>query len=216
MYNYFACVSCYEDGDVVKIKVQSNNMPNVCWQHNPKNPNIAKTATVEFEVMWNKNFKKPTETTPPYYYNYNYYTDFYTKDDASFVLCDIQRTDSSNMLYEIGSSYSHADQDPANSVWNLATWAGFSKMNIAIFNGLALGDQDAVATEWETMDRCMTHATPVSNLLHVHSLSPCAAGSNTEDDTLGSTSSKPGICGGDNDCSTMDYWKTNWVKPNLG
>ena len=165
--------------------------------------------------MWNKSFARdpvPAAPAPAYYYNYNYYTDFYTKDDASFVLCDIQRTDSSNMLYEIGSTYSHADQDAANKVWSLSTWAGFSKMNIAIFNGLALGDQDAVATEWETMDRCMTHATPVSNLLHVHSLSPCA-GSSSDDPTLGSAYLKPGICGGDNDCSTMDYWKTNWEKP---
>ena len=44
------------------------------------------------------------------------------------------------MIYDIYETYYNPEQDAAASVWNLATWAGFSRMNIAIFNGLALGD----------------------------------------------------------------------------
>ena len=35
---------------------------------------------------------------------------------------------------------------------SLTTWSGFGRHNIALFNGLALGDLDAVEAEGDTMD----------------------------------------------------------------
>jgi hypothetical protein len=54
-YDQFTCITCYTDADTTEqmIRVQSNNMPSVCWQHNPANPNVAKTASVDFRVKFN-------------------------------------------------------------------------------------------------------------------------------------------------------------------
>ena len=43
---------------------------------------------------------------------------------------------------------------------NIDTWAGIALDNIAIFNGLALGNLDAVETEKDTLDLCLTHSSP--------------------------------------------------------
>lgn len=43
---------------------------------------------------------------------------------------------------------------------NSDTTSGFAFDNISIFNGLALGNLDAVETEGYTMDYCLTHSSP--------------------------------------------------------
>ena len=68
------------------------------------------------------------------------------------------------------------------------TAAGFAISGGIIFNGLALGDLDAVENEVETMDDCLQHASPTGQLHH-HSLSPCTKASNVRSSTV-----KPGFC----------------------
>lgn len=57
------------------------------------------------------------------------------------VLCDVDRTDSSNMN-ELITFWKSGKTPKMNS------WAGFSKNNIALFNGLTTDELDAVAEEY--------------------------------------------------------------------
>ena len=83
-------------------------MPSVCWQHNPLSQNIAKPATVDFKVKWNHLMKDKWDATKKAY-NYNFYQDFYEKVNAEFILCDKDRTNKANMIYEIYSTYTGLD-----------------------------------------------------------------------------------------------------------
>ena len=55
---------------------------------------------------------------------------------------------------------------------SIDTWAGIALDNVPIFNGLALGNRDAVETESDTLDLCLTHSSP-QGVLHYHSLGTC-------------------------------------------
>ena len=65
-------------------------------------------------------------------YNYNFYNDFYEKTNAEFILCDKDRTNKANMIYEIYSSYTGLDYDAPNKIWSLENMAGFSRTNTLI------------------------------------------------------------------------------------
>lgn len=91
----------------------------------------------------------------------------------------------------------------------MTTWSGVGRTNIALYNALALGNLDAVILEGETMDLCMSHASPNNYAQHAHSLSPCLNGS----ELTGSTTTKPGACNDDGaDCFGTDYdfMSTGW------
>jgi len=79
------CVSCSETLGIVRVKVQSNGLPNHCFNSTVNN---AAPMENEWEVVWN-----PDVT------NINNYTttDFDSSAKTDEVLCDIQRTSSSNM-----------------------------------------------------------------------------------------------------------------------
>lgn len=99
-------------------------MPNSCWQTNTSNPNVADYVNVDFRVTWNADMTSVE--------NYQA-SDFASGSDIDNVLCDIQRTSSASMhstitYVEVGSSTS------------MSTWSGISKNNIALYNGLALGN----------------------------------------------------------------------------
>lgn len=88
----------------------------------------------------------------------------------------------------------------ASASTSMTTWAGISRINVAIFNGLAMGNLDAVEEEGETMDGYLSHASPTPFPQHAHSISPCAS------PTGGSTTVKPGTCDGDDDnCFPADF-----------
>jgi len=92
---------------------------------------------------------------------------------------------------------------------DMTTWAGVGRTNIALYNALALGNLDAVILEGETMDLCMSHASPNNYAQHAHSLSPCLNGS----ELTGSITAKPGACNDDGaDCFGTDYdfMSTGW------
>jgi hypothetical protein len=55
----------------------------------------------------------------------------------------------------------------------MTTTAGIAVTGGAIFNGLAAGNLDAVEGELDTLDKCLSHTSPMGDL-HYHSLSPCA------------------------------------------
>ena len=100
-------------------------------------------------------------------------------------------------------SISYSDDEGSTST---TTWAGVNSMNIAVFNGLASDDIDAMQTEAKTMDKCMTHAAPNSNAIHAHSISPCGC----QDESCDMTA-KPGACNDSGvDCTVSSFWYANW------
>ena len=120
---------------------------------------MAGALAVDFTVDFNKRMKDIN--------NYDF-DDFIDSADVDLVLCNINRTDKSNMHISI----TYLDDDGSTDT---STWSGINKNNIAIFNGLAQGNTDAMIAEATTMDKCLTHAAPTTNALHVHSVSPCTA-----------------------------------------
>lgn len=74
----------------------------------------------------------------------------------------------------------------------MTTQAGVAISGGSIFNGLAGGNVDAVENELDTLDNCLSHASP-NGQLHYHSLSPCIKAS-------GSTTVKPTLCKDNTNC----------------
>jgi hypothetical protein len=168
-------------------------MPNVCWETNTRNPNVANYVTVDFKVDWNPDMTNIV--------NYPA-SSFASSSDVDNVLCDISRTDDSNMP----STTTYKEYDSSTS---LRTWGGVSRGNIGLYNALALGNVDAVILEGETMDLCMSHASPNNYAQHAHSISPCMTGSAL----TGSTTTKPGACNENGaDCfgTNYDFMRTGW------
>jgi len=168
-------------------------MPNVCWETNTGNPNVANYVTVDFKVDWNPDMTNIV--------NYPA-SSFASSSDVDTVLCDIGRTNDSNMP----STTTYKEFSASTS---LMTWGGVSRGNIGLYNALALGNVDAVILEAETMDLCMSHASPNDNAQHAHSISPCMTGSAL----TGSTTTKPGACNDSGaDCfgTNFDFMRTGW------
>ena len=59
---------------------------------------------------------------------------------------------------------------------SMQTWAGFGRNNIALYNGLAMGNKDAVEVEGASFDGCYAHASSNNNAQHAHTISPCVNG----------------------------------------
>ena len=74
---------------------------------------------------------------------------------------------------------------------SMTTQSGTAVTGGIIFNGLALGNKDAVENEGSTMDECLSHTSPTGQL-HYHSLTPCKNG--------GSKTVKPVLCQTDPSC----------------
>ena len=128
------------------------------------------------------------------------------QDDITDILCDIQRTAASN----IGNSISYTAGSGATSI---DTAGGVGINGVLLFNGLALGNEDAVLNEVETMDLCLEHSSPQS-MLHHHSIGPCDGA----DTTVGSTTTKPGACvmGSGTECIDNGYMYAGWPTTSYG
>jgi len=125
-HDSYMCLACLTYNGEVKIRVQSNNMPNSCWQTNPNSPNVPDQVNVDFRVTWNADMTRV----------FNYFdADFATPADVDTVMCDIQRTNSANMH----SSITYVEVGDAV---NMNHWSGFTKNNVALYNGLSIGNQD--------------------------------------------------------------------------
>ena len=88
----------------------------------------------------------------------------------------------------------NAWSDYTNHAGSINTWAGIALDGVPIFNGLAAGNLDAVETEADTLDMCLTHSSP-QGTLHYHSLGACVAPTEqTSQSSHRSTSTVPGLC----------------------
>jgi hypothetical protein len=190
------CLACLTYNGEVKIRVQSNNMPNSCWQTNPNSPNVPDYVNVDFRVTWNADMTRVL----------NYLdADFATPADVDTVLCDIQRTSSANMH----SSITYVEVDNSTS---LEHWSGFTRNNVALFNGLTIANEDVLDTEADLLDGCLGQSSANDNVQHVHTISPCVNGSGVS----GSKTRKPGACAQDKDCFPEDnsYALGSWSTQN--
>lgn len=176
-HDYKMCVSCRDDSGTIKIKVQSNTYPSHCYGTS-NIPNYPNESTVAWESVWNPNVTG--------YINPLYAASVFTTSAATTsTLCDINITQKDNM--NASSSYQ-------NNAGSIDTWAGIALDNVAIFNGLAAGNLDAVQTEADTLDMCLTHSSP-QLVLHYHSLGVCVNNSvQTSNSSHRSTSTVPGLC----------------------
>lgn len=53
-HDYLMCITCFTAlTGKVRIRVQSNNMPNKCWESSSANPNVGDYVTVDFSTTWN-------------------------------------------------------------------------------------------------------------------------------------------------------------------
>jgi hypothetical protein len=71
------------------------------------------------------------------------------------------------------SVVSYKENKSGTSPSSMTTQSGIAITGGSIFNGLALGNRDAVEGEGDTMDECLSHTSP-SGQLHYHSITPCA------------------------------------------
>ncbi len=82
-------------------------------------------------------------------------TQFATAASTTEILCDIQRTSKAN----IPAAYGYNEGGVTNKD-SYATAAGLATTSLMVFNGLALGNVDAVVNESNGMDKCMEHPSP--------------------------------------------------------
>lgn len=72
----------------VRIRVQTNNMPNKCYEYNSADPNVPDYVAVDFTVAFNTKMKDIVNYTAD---------DIATQESIDFLLCDVNRTNKSNM-----------------------------------------------------------------------------------------------------------------------
>ena len=147
--------------------------------------------------------------------------DFDTSVKTDEILCDLQRTSSTNMNafsdYELISSrrmlqseqpsekfgWFGPDDPPAGGMGGggggeeLGTAVGIALTGGYIFNALAGGNVDAVENEGDTLDVCFSHSSP-TNEFHYHLWSSCWF----EGKGYFSTSDAPPLCRDEGNCAS--------------
>lgn len=176
------CVTCAENAGTVYITVQSNGLPNHCFTSTVNNPTSMER---EWSVVFNADVTDVQNYTE---------TDFDTSAKADELLCDLQRTSSSNMLdlvdYTITDSRRRLQPPPCHpnctgpgpddggnsggggGAEALGTAAGIGLSGAYIFNALDGNNTDAVESEGDTLDVCLNHPTPSSEF-HYHYWGAC-------------------------------------------
>lgn len=79
---------------------------------------------------------------------------FSSQAQTTTILCDIQRTGKTNIPQV--NMYT----TPGQTKDAYATASGVALDGVMIFNGLALGNVDAVMNEAKGMDNCLEHSSP--------------------------------------------------------
>ena len=143
------CVSCSTVDSVVYITAQTNGLPNHC--HNSTVNNNSASGS-EWTVTWNADMSGIENYAD---------ADFDTSAETDEVLCDIQRTSTSNL--NAATTFSGDDA---------VTAGGLAITGTYIYNALALGNADAVEGELETLDVCASHPSPQGNH-HYHYWGAC-------------------------------------------
>jgi len=134
---------CVDVSGTAFITVQSNSLPDHCFTASTAADNTPVATAFEFKVTWN------ALMTDADHYSAS---DFDSAAKTEEILCDIERTQASNMPDEITFTSDITDGG-ADEVW--ASAAGLGLDAVPLFNGLATGNVDAVENEIGTMDNCL-------------------------------------------------------------
>lgn len=193
-HNYYTCVTCYEDTvaetgiSTTMIRVQSNNLPNKCWQQNAVGTNIPVYTAVDFKTTWNADMTGIDNYTD---------SDFATDAQTDDILCATDRTIEENMN-SVVDFWKHGKTPKMDRM------VGYSRQNILLYNGLNEDALDVTEQDYLLFDKCLTTTDTRNDVLHAHTLSPCAAPSG------GSLYNKPGNCFGSGCFGDHTYMYTDW------
>jgi len=195
------CVTCREESGVVKIRVQTNGLPNHCFQSALTN---AKSINTDWEVNFNPNVSGKINYAA---------ADVDSASKVSSLLCDIQRTSDVNMIAGTDFKMIQAKRDlqqmpPAGGMMpgggtqtvQITTADGLALSGAYFFNGLNAESKDAVETEISTLDMCLSHTTPMGQY-HYHIWSPCIR----KNKGTWSSSTAPGSCTSYSSCKSDPY-----------
>lgn len=152
------CVSCHDDAGTVRIRVQTNGLPDVCYSspHEPLQP-LDIDFEVEFDAAQGDALHQPE-----------------TLAEVDDLLCDLQRTADSKIPEDLGFENHGTSQ--------LGTTFGISLSGVPFLNGLSADSVDPFyppasfggesGFEAEEVDQCVGHPTP-DGAYHTHMMSPC-------------------------------------------
>ena len=138
-------------------------MPNHCFNAKLNNPS---SQDIDWSVKFDRDVKGDAFMMKKKEIN--------SMGKSSKLLCDLQRTSSSNMIpghgYKVISGGKRrrgpSGKDP------MPTTSGIAITGAFIFNGLDGHNRDAVENEYRTLDQCLTHPSPHGDY-HYHMWSPC-------------------------------------------
>lgn len=154
------CVSCRDDAGTVRIRVQSNSLPDVCYTTPTQVPN---SLDVDFEVVWDAAYET-TEITPE------------TAQEVTDLMCDIQHSSDNGMPGTV--EYTKYGSTGLNTLVGVAL-NGVSILNAISAEGVdpfvppaAADDDAATAYEIEKVDKCLAHPQ-AAGVYHYHLISPC-------------------------------------------
>ena len=175
------CVTCSNNAGTVKIRVSGNGLPNHCFYSTMNN-------SAEMDVDWSVVFNQDVNGVMNYTED-----DFDTSVKTDEILCDLQRTASSNMNadleYELadsrrmlqpngggggegGGGEGGNEGGGGGGDVELGTAAGIAITGGYIFNALDGQNRDAVENEGDGLDVCLSHPAPTGNY-HYHYWGPC-------------------------------------------
>ena len=175
-YSLFArnCITCREDEDnedIVYIRVQTNNMPKICFNSDPEVENYAEIQRIDVEMLWNP------DVLHQMYVDEAALTDAATTSD---FMCDRYLSRSENL-----PETSYFDNI---SSFNDEDIVGFSMDNVIIVNALTDDNTDALQTYSSQMDQCLLSVSD-DNRVKYHTLSGCL-----QDFPVGSNTKVPELC----------------------
>lgn len=204
------CVKCFEQDGATFIRYQSNNIPNHCVTHSI---NAIAEGSVDFTVKFNRDVQGEENIGG---------LDYNSQEEVDELICDLQRTSSTNLPEESGYTnklettrllMNHPPPDgsrpppdgqmpPPGGMQGMdgqggprepnATAGAFALSGLPIYNGLDANANDAIVSEWESMDACLSHSQKQGGG-HYHNWSPCIT-KNGALAVTGGALKAPGMC----------------------
>lgn len=159
------CVTCRDDGGVIKIRVETNGLPSHCYA----SPQTAPVSlTMDYEVEW-----MSTAVDNPY-------SQAQDQDALNALLCD-DLTSAKSDYIPSSAGYVKKNGQSFGTAWGVSTtgvlmFTAMSAENVDPFYPAVYGhvtDPDSVV---EKVDWCLAHPQ-VQGVFHYHSASICQANS---------------------------------------
>uniref|UniRef100_A0A7S1G3J0 YHYH domain-containing protein n=1 Tax=Bicosoecida sp. CB-2014 TaxID=1486930 RepID=A0A7S1G3J0_9STRA len=152
------CVTCRDDAGTVRVRVQSNGLPDHCFGSPHQAP---APLDIDYEVEFDADVDDPAHAPT-------------TGAEIDALLCDLQRTADANVPASLGFTKLGAT--------DLTTTVGVALNGVPMLNGLSADGVDpfyppaafggASGFAAEAVDQCVAHPT-AQGAYHAHMMSPC-------------------------------------------